>query len=854
MITYFVQVNVCWLLFYGAYFALLSRETFFRLNRYWLIISLLGGLLLPWIAPTLEVVEPTNVAAVMLQPFVVTAEDLSQNLQNTEGSLFKILAAIYGLGLAVTLGKLLFGFWKIKRLLNRADRLPMDDFTLMQVREAITPFSFFRWVFINLNLIQPTDLQQIILHERAHVRERHSIDVLFAEALGVVFWWSPLVYFYKKSLKNVHEYAADAAVLRTSSAPQYGRLLLRQQQSGTSLSLTNPFFSQLKKRILMMTRNPSKRRALAKYALAVPIFLVLTLLLASPKTKVMATTEAATERVVASIETFEKNLTAPQSADNELIMPNYLASVFNDTSITDNQERVFTLDANTPSSEWVMSVQEIRAMKRFTDKGTLFSQYGTIKEAEAMNLTITRISKKAGTTKVSNNIGAGFTKEMADLLEKAEVGDTYQFKSQAKVIGETKVQDFPTFTFFIGENPTEFKAEPLSAQQKAELVKISESPVVLLAGKRGGVIAQANLTQQDKLEAYQVVNGKTVAVDIQSFVMFRIERGGKSTQSNNAGGTFSEATKRLVDMAEIGDSYQFMHVKCRIKGETMAVDAGSMAFVVKTITVDNSPFVVSIADNIKVTLAGRRGGVIGFEELIKQDKLEAVRMVNGQNVPVEIESFILFRVPGDREKDPQQSNNSTGQFNRETKSILSQTKTNDHLQFVDVKCRVNGETVTLHKLDAPTMGFVVKGKTPQYNAPKDSSDPVFTIVEQNPEYVGGMDSMFRFLGRNIKYPAEAREGKVEGTVYIGFIVEKDGSLTNVNIKRNVKASETRVDTIQQFLPETGKTVTKIVHFQDESCAEEAKRVVQLMPKWKPGRQNGIPMRVAFTIPIKFKLE
>jgi hypothetical protein len=114
--------------------------------------------------------------------------------------------------------------------------------------------------------------------------------------------------------------------------------------------------------------------------------------------------------------------------------------------------------------------------------------------------------------------------------------------------------------------------------------------------------------------------------------------------------------------------------------------------------------------------------------------------------------------------------------------------------------------------------------------------------------------MFRFLGRNIKYPPSARESGVEGTVYVGFVVEKDGSLTNIEVKRNIAESKTRVDTIQQFLPETGKIVTKTVRFQDETCAEEAVRVIKSMPKWKPGRNKGKPIRVAYTIPIKFKLE
>ncbi len=626
MLTYFVQVNVCWLLFYGAYFALLSRETFFRLNRIWLIISLLAGLILPLVAPTLTVVEPTNMAAIMLEPIVISATDLGQNLQNSDAVAFKILAAMYGLGVAVSLGKLLMGFWKIKRLLNRAEKLPMDDFMLMQVREAIAPFSFFRWVFINLNLVEHADLQQIILHERAHVRERHSLDVVFAEVLGVVFWWSPLVYFYTKSLKNVHEYAADEVVLRTSSPPQYGRLLLRQQQSGMSLSLANPFFSQLKKRILMMTRNPSKRRALAKYALALPIFLVLTLLLASPKTRVMATTEAATDKVVASIETFEKNITTPQGVGNETITPNDLAI---------KSEKMTPL----VSDGFAISLEDSQLNSKLTDN----------------------------------------TASLLDNSNKPQNGFTSDEKEQ---------------------------------------------PIILLANRSGGAITPEELVKQDKLEAFGIVDGKTVPLEIQSFVLFRAPRHDDPMQVNNTGGLFNEEAQRVIQMAKADDQYQFMEIKCRVKGEEKARYAGSI-------------------------------------------------------------------------------------------------------------------------------GFVVKELTPQYNVQKDSSDPVFTIVEENPTFVGGNDSLFRFLGRNIIYPAEARKLNVEGTVYVGFVVEKDGSITNVKVKRNVP--KTAIKTVK-VIGVDDLTGTKKVMHQDQSCAQEAIRVIKLMPKWQAGKAKSVPVRVAFTLPIKFKLE
>jgi hypothetical protein len=722
MLTYFVQVNVCWLLFYGAYFALLSRETFFRLNRIWLIISLLGGLVLPLIAPSFEVVEPTNMAAVMLQPFVVTASDLSQNLQNTEGVVFKVLTAIYGLGVVFTLAKLLFGFWKIKRLSNQAERLPMDDFTLMQVREAIAPFSFFQWVFINFNLIERADVEQIILHERAHVRERHSVDVVFVELLSVVFWWSPLVYFYIKSIKNVHEYAADAAVLRTSSPPQYGRLLLRQQQSGMSLSLTNPFFSQLKKRILMMTRNPSKRRALAKYALALPIFLVLTLLLASPKTRVMATTEAATEKMMSSIETLEKNLTTPERLDNNLTMSTDVLPFFNDTTIQETPQMVFTLDGNTPSSAPVMSLEKVRSLDKFSMAASVKSDKGELQQIKLM-LTVVRIARKTGETTQASNMSTVFTEDMKNLVKMAEIGDTYQFIGKGRIEGEPNVINHP-FTYYIGDKTMQPRLEAINTQQQAELAKIAESPVVLLAGKRGGAIEAKTMAAQDHLDAYQVVNGQTISVDIESFIMFRVPREGDPQQSNNPAGKFNTETKKIIEMAATGDMFQFMEIKCRIKGESASANVGSLAFVV-------------------------RGG---FSE---------------------------------------------------------------------------------------------------YYAAKDSSDPVFVKVDEAAQYVGGQDSMFHFLGRNIKYPINARESQIEGTVWLEFIIEKDGSLTDIKVKRNIPPS---IDTIQSFKADGTKGGLKIVTGQNMSISEEALRVVNMMPKWKAGKTKGKPVRSSYILPIKFKLE
>jgi periplasmic protein TonB len=109
---------------------------------------------------------------------------------------------------------------------------------------------------------------------------------------------------------------------------------------------------------------------------------------------------------------------------------------------------------------------------------------------------------------------------------------------------------------------------------------------------------------------------------------------------------------------------------------------------------------------------------------------------------------------------------------------------------------------------------------------KEKPEQIFTIVEQQPEFPDGQAALFKWLGANVKYPAVARENGIEGTVYVGFVVNTDGSIVDVSVKRGIGGG----------------------------CNDEATRVVSNMPRWKPGKQQGRAVRVAYTLPIKFKLE
>ena len=113
------------------------------------------------------------------------------------------------------------------------------------------------------------------------------------------------------------------------------------------------------------------------------------------------------------------------------------------------------------------------------------------------------------------------------------------------------------------------------------------------------------------------------------------------------------------------------------------------------------------------------------------------------------------------------------------------------------------------------------------SAPMDAdTDQVFQVVEVDPEFPGGMEALTKYLSENIKYPEQAKKDKIQGKVYISFVVEKDGSVADAKVLRGIGGG----------------------------CDEEALRVVNAMPKWTPGKQRNTPVRVQFNLPIVFKLQ
>lgn len=257
---YLLLVNLYLVLFFSFYRVFLHRETFFQLNRLYLVAGSLLSFLIPvmqsdWIRRLFITQRVHQTIYATVNPQLIYEVKPVESNPLTLGQIF---AAIYIAGAVLLMAKLVYQLLSIKKLADHPN--------------APAAFSFFGKIRVDESL--PAQ-QTILEHEQVHTRQWHSADVLLIEAVMIINWFNPVVYFYRKAIKRVHEYIADRKAIETgTSKTEYALLLLSQTFGTQPHQLTNNFFnnSLLKQRIMMLNQNESRRRALLKYGLSAPLF------------------------------------------------------------------------------------------------------------------------------------------------------------------------------------------------------------------------------------------------------------------------------------------------------------------------------------------------------------------------------------------------------------------------------------------------------------------------------------------------------------------------------------------------------------------------------------------------------
>jgi biopolymer transport protein ExbD len=193
-----------------------------------------------------------------------------------------LLLLVYLTGVAWFMVRLIYLVTRLFLLARKYGYTDFSGFRMVTMEEDISPFSFFRYLYINRSTLSQEELLNILEHEKAHISQRHSLDHLFAHALALFQWFNPLAWQIRNALKTTHEYIADRQVLdRGFTLVDYQTLLLKQVIGYHSVELVNNFnLKPIKKRIAMMTKIRSGRPARLKAMLVIPFAIALFLLFA----------------------------------------------------------------------------------------------------------------------------------------------------------------------------------------------------------------------------------------------------------------------------------------------------------------------------------------------------------------------------------------------------------------------------------------------------------------------------------------------------------------------------------------------------------------------------------------------
>ena len=286
-LVYILKSSLCLALFYLFYRLLLSKETFHRFNRIALLGVMLISCLLPLVRITVDRATVVNTSVMLMEEDMLMYPWEMQVMVQEEAAFpwREWLVAVYFLGIFFFLLRNLWSLGRMLYLIRHSRCRQMENGICLVIHQAgFAPFSWMKYI-----VISQTDLDEngtdILIHEEAHIRNRHSWDLLLVELCVWLQWFNPAAWLLKQELQNVHEYEADEAVLRQGiDAKRYQMLLIKKAVGARLYSIANSFnHSSLKKRITMMIRKKSNPWARAKYLYVLPLAAVTVAAFARPE-------------------------------------------------------------------------------------------------------------------------------------------------------------------------------------------------------------------------------------------------------------------------------------------------------------------------------------------------------------------------------------------------------------------------------------------------------------------------------------------------------------------------------------------------------------------------------------------
>ncbi len=271
MIHSVLQIFAFQILFLVVYDLFLKNETFFNLNRLYLLLTSILGFALPFI--TIGYIQQKLPQEYVFDlPAVLIGINTSETVSSGAPMLLPSLLGLWVIGSLISTIFLIRKFYKIAQLKASGTSEILQGFKLVILPKTNMAFSFLDTIFLGEN-ISEENKANIIAHEKIHIDHKHSLDLLLFEFLRIIFWFNPMVYVFQNRIATLHEFIADAKVTTQKDKKQYYQNLLSEVFQTEKISFINTFFNQslIKKRIIMLQKSKSKKVMQLKYLLLLPI-------------------------------------------------------------------------------------------------------------------------------------------------------------------------------------------------------------------------------------------------------------------------------------------------------------------------------------------------------------------------------------------------------------------------------------------------------------------------------------------------------------------------------------------------------------------------------------------------------
>lgn len=280
-----LKINLVLILFSATYYLVLRRLTFYSINRMFLLFGILFSSAYPFINLTEFFADRKAVPAFVPR----LNQQVSQLVQQDAVSVFwQVLTLLFYVGVLVMALRLLIQFISLYKMHKNSSPDRLADYKVRILNDQVSPFSFWQTIYINPRLHKRQDLNNILEHEKVHVEEWHTVDIILAEICVVFYWFNPGVWLMKKAVRENIEFITDAKILKKGidkKAYQYSLLDVGTLQP--SVAIVNNFnLSDLKKRIKMMNAKRSSKVNLTRYLFVLPILLCVTLAFTIDKNEV----------------------------------------------------------------------------------------------------------------------------------------------------------------------------------------------------------------------------------------------------------------------------------------------------------------------------------------------------------------------------------------------------------------------------------------------------------------------------------------------------------------------------------------------------------------------------------------